>query len=113
MNNLITKALLFVIALSTSIMAVQLIPISRKAYLFNLCRDYNAWSNESDLLANDLVKGDKDKNKEKEFSDAIDKSNVYLTKIYKELGINPPLHGQEAPYTFCERIGFDWFVDLL
>ena len=111
MNNLITKALLFVIALSTSIMAVQLIPISRKAYLFNLCRDYNAWWNESNLLSDGYKSGDKEK--EKEFSDAIDKSNVYLTKIYKELGINPPLHGQEAPYTFCERIGFDWFVDLL
>ena len=111
MNNSVTKALLFVIALSTSIMAVQLIPISRKAYLFNLCRDYNAWSNESNQLANDVVKGDKDK--EKEFSDAVAKSNVYLKKIYKELDINPPLHGQEAPYTFCERIGFDWYVDLL
>ena len=109
MNNSITKALLFVIALSTSIMAVQLIPISRKAYLFNLCRDYNAWSNESNLLANDVVKGDK----EKEFSDAVAKSNVYLAKIYKELGINPPLHGQEAPYTFCQRIGFDWYIDEL
>ena len=47
MKNSITKALLFVIALSTSIMAVQLIPISRKAYLFNLCRDYNAsWNTQ-------------------------------------------------------------------
>ena len=107
-NNSITKALLFVIALSTSIMAVQLIPISRKAYLFNLCRDYNAWWNESRLLADGYESGDK----EKEFSDAVAKSNIYLKKIYKELGINPPLHGQEASYKFCERIGFDWFVDL-
>ena len=106
MNNSITKALLFVIALSTSIMAVQLIPISRKAYLFNLCRDYNAWWNEGRLLANK-------KGKEEELTKAVAKTNVYLKKIYKELGINPPLHGQEASYKFCERIGFDWFVDLL
>ena len=106
MNNSITKALLFVIALSTSIIAVQLIPISRKAYLFNLCRDYNASWNEGNLLANK-------KGKEEELSKAVAKTNVYLKKIYKELGINPPLHGQEASYKFCERIGFDWFVDLL
>ena len=61
MNNSITKALLFVIALSTSIMAVQLIPISRKAYLFNLCRDYNAWWNESYLLADAYKSGNKKK----------------------------------------------------
>ena len=60
MNNSITKALLFVIALSTSIMAVQLIPISRKAYLFNLCK-YNAWWNESYYLADAIENGDKDK----------------------------------------------------
>ena len=111
MNNSITKALLFVIALSTSIMAVQLIPISRKAYLFNLCRDYNVWWNESYLLADAYKSGNKEK--EEKFSKAVDKSNYYLQKIYKELGINSQLHGQEAPYTYCERIGFDWFVDLL
>ena len=81
MNNSITKALLFVIALSTSIMAVQLIPISRKAYLFNLCRDYNASWNECNLLANK-------KGKEEELTKAVAKTNVYLKKIYKELGIN-------------------------
>ena len=111
MNNSITKALLFVIALSTSIMAVQLIPISRKAYLFNLCRDYNAWWNESYLLADAYKSGNKEK--EEKFSKAVDKSNYYLQRIYKELGINPPLHGQEAPYAFCERIGFDWYVDVV
>ena len=112
MNNSITKALLFVTALSTSIMAVQLIPISRKAYLFNLCRDYNAWSNESRLLADWYKSGNKEK--EEEFSNAVAKSNYYMQKIYQELKINPPLHGQEASYKFCERIGFDWYVnDLL
>ena len=111
MNNSITKALLFVIALSTSIMAVQLIPISRKDYLFNLCRDYRAWDKESQLLSKWYQSGDKDK--EEEFNNAISKSNIYLSKIYKELGINPPLHGQEAVPRFCEKIGFDWFVDLL
>ena len=110
MNNSITKALLFVIALSTSIMAVQLIPISRKNYLFNLCRDYNAWWNESYYLADAIENGDKDK--EQKYSEAIKKSNYYLKKIYKELGITPVLHGQEASYAFCEKIGFDWFVDL-
>ena len=98
MNNPITKALLFVIALSTSIMTVQLIPISRKAYLFNLCRDYNAWWNESYLLADNYKSGNKEK--EKRYSKAFYKSNYYLQKIYKELGIDPVLHGQEAPYTF-------------
>ena len=111
MQNSITKTLLFVIALSTSIMAVQLIPISRKAYLFNLCRDYNAWWNESYLLADAYKSGNKEK--EEKYSKAVAKSNVYLTKIYKELGINPLLHGQEAPYTFCQRIGFDWYIDEL
>ena len=61
MQNSITKALLFIIALSTSIMAVQLIPISRKAHLFNLCRDYNAWWNESYLLADNYKSGNKKK----------------------------------------------------
>ena len=111
MNNSITKALLFVIALSTSIMAVQLIPISRKAYLFNLCRDWNAWWNESRLLAGDYKSGNKEK--EDRYSKAFQKSNYYLQKIYKELGIDPVLHGQEAPYTFCQGIGFDWYVDEL
>ena len=111
MNNSITKALLFVIALSTSIMSVQLIPISRKAYLFNLCRDYNAWWNESYLLADAYKSGNKEK--EEKYSKAIDKQNYYLQKIYKELGITPQLHGQEASYTFCQRIGFDWYIDEL
>ena len=112
MNNSITKALLFVIALSTSIMAVQLIPISRKAYLFNLCRDWNTWWNESRLLAGDFKS--RDKAKEEKFSKASEKSNFYRQKIYKELGITPVVHGQEEPYQFCERIGFDWYVsDLL
>ena len=106
MQNSITKALLFVIALSTSIMAVQLIPISRKAYLFNLCRDYNASWNEGNLLANK-------KGKEEELTKAVAKTNVYLKKIYKELGITPLLHGQEEPETSCERIGFDWNIDEL
>ena len=105
MNTSVTKALLFVIALSTSIMAVQLIPISRKAYLFNLCRDYNAWWNEGRLLANK-------KGKEEELTKAVAKTNVYLKKLIKELDITAPLHGQEAPYKYCERIGFDWFVEL-
>ena len=111
MNNSIIKSLLFVIALGTSIMAVELVPISRQAYLFNLCRDYNAWWNESRLLAEWYESGNSEK--EEEFSKSVAKSNYYLQKIYKELNINAPLHGEEAPYKFCERIGFDWFVDVV
>ncbi len=108
MQNSITKALLFVIALSTSIMAVQLIPISRKAYLFNLCRDWNALWNKMYLLADGYKSGNIEK--EEKFSKAFKKANYYRQKIYKELGITPDLHGQEEPYQFCERIGFDWYV---
>ena len=51
MNNSISKALLFVIALSTSIMAVQLIPISRKAKIYNLCMDAHALNKKAYLQA--------------------------------------------------------------
>ena len=97
MNNSITKALLFVIALSTSIMAVQLIPISRKAYLFNLCRDYNASWNEGNLLANK-------KGKEEELTKAVAKTNVYLKKIYKELGIILPYMGKKLLINFVRGL---------
>ena len=109
MQDSITKSLLFVIALSTAIMAVQLIPISRKAYLFNLCRDWNASWNESNLL---VYNYEKDKDKENEIIKTIDKENYYLLKIYKEFGIDSVLNSQEKPYAFCQRIGFDWYFDV-
>ena len=76
--------MLFIVALSTSVIAVQLIPISRKAHLFNLCRNWNSWWNESNLVASNYEKED-----EKRLRKAIDKENYYLQEIYKELGVNP------------------------
>ena len=58
MKSSINKALLFVIALSTSIIAVQLIPISRKAYLYNLCSDYVLSQEQSyGLISQDTGEG--------------------------------------------------------
>ena len=51
MNNSITKALLFVIALSTSVIAVQLIPISRKSKIYNLYIDAHALHKKANLQA--------------------------------------------------------------
>ena len=103
MSNSITKALLFVIALSTSIIAVQLIPISRKAYLYNLCRDYVVLQKRSyDLISRDT-------GEEKKLEKAINKLNRNLKKLRleleKELNLYPPLKSQEQPAAFCQRIG--------
>ncbi len=38
---------------------------------------------------------------------------IISKKFIKKLGITLVLHGQEAPYAFCERIGFDWYVDVI
>ena len=62
-KNSLTKALLFVIALSTSIMAVQLIPISRKAYLYNLCRDYVVYQEQSYSLSSGYKSGNEEEEK--------------------------------------------------
>ena len=110
MKNLSTFFLFF-IALSTTVIAVQLRPISRKAYLFNLCRDFNSAWNESSQLSSAYKSGNK--KEEEKYSKSFDKTNYYLSKIYKEFDITPALHGQEAPYTFCQRIGFDWYIDEL
>ena len=103
MSNSITKALLFVIALSTSIIAVQLIPISRKAYLYNLCRDYVLSQEQSYALIS------KDSGEEKNLEKAINKLNINIKKLKleleKELNLYPPLESQEQPAAFCQRIG--------
>jgi len=102
-SNSITKALLFVIALSTSIIAVQLIPISRKAYLYNLCRDYVLSQEQSYALIG------KDTGEEKNLEKAINKLNRNIKKLRfeleKELNLYPPLESQEQPAAFCQRIG--------
>ncbi|MBO8244037.1 hypothetical protein HA145_06060 [Prochlorococcus marinus XMU1411] len=103
MNSSIQKALLFVIALSTSIIAVQLIPISRKAYLYNLCRDYVLSQEQSYALIS------KDSGEEKNLEKAINKLNRNIKKLKleleKELNLYPPLESQEQPAAFCQRIG--------
>ena len=103
MSNSITKALLFVIALSTSIIAVQLIPISRKAYLYNLCRDYVLSQEQSYALIG------KDTGEEKNLEKAINKLNRNIKKLRfeleKELNLYPTLESQEQPAAFCQRIG--------
>ena len=91
------------IALSTSIIAVQLIPISRKAYLYNLCRDYVLSQEQSYALIS------KDSGEEKNLEKAINKLNRNIKKLKLELekGLNlyPPLESQEQPAAFCQRIG--------
>ena len=103
MSNSITKALLFVIALSTSIIAVQLIPISRKAYLYNLCRDYVLSQEQSYALIS------KYSGEEKNLEKNINKLNRNIKKLKleleKELNLYPPLESQEQPAAFCQRIG--------
>ena len=103
MSNSITKALLFVIALSTSIIAVQLIPISRKAYLYNLCRDYVLSQEQSYNLIN------RDPGEEKNLEKAIKKLNTNIKKLKleleKEFNLYPPLESQEQPAAFCQKIG--------
>ena len=91
------------IALSTSIIAVQLIPISRKAYLYNLCRDYVLSQEQSYALIS------KDLGEEKNLEKAINKLNRNIKKLRfeleKELNLYPPLESQEQPAAFFQRIG--------
>ena len=76
-----------------------------------MCRDWNPFWNESRLITANY----KSVNQEKEarLSKTSKKSNYYLQKIFKELGIDPVLIGQEEPYTFFQGIGFDWYIDEL
>ena len=103
MKSSINKALLFVIALSTSIVAVQLIPISRKAYLYNLCRDFVV----SQEQAYELIR--RDEGGEKNLEKVINKLNRNIKKLRleleKELDLYPALESQEQPAAFCQRIG--------
>ena len=110
MKDSITKALLFVIALSTSVMAVQLIPISKKANFFNLCREYRTWWRQGIINADGYKSNDNEK--ANKFKKAIKKQNYYQQKIYREMNIQPENIGNEEVYTMCERVGFDWYVDL-
>ena len=48
MNNSITKASLFVIALSTSIIAVELIPVNMRNKAKLLCAEYNSEARSKD-----------------------------------------------------------------
>ena len=106
MNSSIQKALLFVIALSTSIIAFQLIPISRKAYLYNLCRDYVLSQEQSYTLIN------LDTGEEKNLEKAIKKLNTNIKnlklELEKEFNLYPPLESQEQPAAFCQKIGIKW-----
>ena len=106
MNSSLQKALLFVIALSTSIIAVQLIPISRKAYLYNLCREYVLFQEQSYALIN------RDTVEEKNLEKFINKLNRNIKKLRfeleKELNLYPPLESQEQPAAFCQKIGIKW-----
>ena len=91
------------IALSTSIIAVQLIPISRKAYLYNLCRDYVLSQEQSYNLIN------RNTGEEKNLEKAIKKLNTNIKKLKleleKEFNLYPPLESQEQPAAFCQKIG--------
>ena len=109
MNNSITKALLFVIALSTSVMAVQLIPISKKANFFNLCREYRTWWGQGIINADGYKSNDNEK--ANKYKKANKKTTYYQQKIYREMNIKPENIGDEEDYRMCERVGFDWYVD--
>ena len=102
MKNSITKALLFVIALSTSIMAVQLIPISRKAKIYNLCMDAHALHKKAYLQARI---DDKVTNKLEKISDKINKLDP---KLEKEFGFTYKEHGVEAIPSMCLYLNSDW-----
>ena len=95
------------IALITSIMAVQLIPISRKAYLYNLCRDYVVSQEQSYSLSSGYKSGNEEE--EKKFAKAVERLNINMKKLMlkleKELNIYPSLNSQEQPGAFCQKIG--------
>ena len=102
MKNLSTKALLFVIALSTSIMAVQLILISRKAKIYNLCMDAHALHKKAYLQARIE---DKVTNKLEKITDKINKLDP---KLEKEFGFTYKEHGVEDIPSMCLNLNSDW-----
>ena len=107
MNSSIIKSLTFVIALATSVIAVQLIPISRKSYIDNLCREYFLYQELSYTLISDFKSGDK--KEEKDLEKALKELNINIEKLKleleKELNLYPPLISQEQPAAFCQKIG--------
>jgi len=56
-------------------MAVQLIPISKKANFFNLCREYRTWLRQS-IINEDGYKSN-DNEKANKYKKANKKSNYY------------------------------------
>ena len=95
------------IALSTSIIAIQLIPISRKAYLYNLCRGYLIYQEQSYSLSSGYKSGNE--KEEKKFAKAVERLNINMKKLKleleKEFNIYPSLKSQEQPAAFCQKIG--------
>ena len=102
MNNSIEKALLFVIALSTSVIAVQLIPISRKAKIYNLCMDAHALHKKAYLQAriDDKVT--------KKLEQITNKLNRLNPKLEKEFGFTYKEHGVEVIPDMCMYVDSDW-----
>ena len=102
MNNLITKALLIIIAISTSVIAVQLIPISRKAKIYNLCMDAQALHKKAYLQAriDDKVT--------KKLEQITNKLNRLNPKLEKEFGFTYKEHGVEVIPDMCIYIDSDW-----
>ena len=102
MNNSITKALLFVITLSTSVIAVQLIPISRKAKIYNLCMDAHALNKKAYLQVriDDKVT--------KKLEQITNKLNKLTPKLEKEFGFTYKEHGVEVIPDMCIYVDSDW-----
>ena len=102
MKSSINKVLLFVIALSTSIMAIQLVPISRKAKIYNLCMDAHALHKKAYLQAriDDKVT--------KKLEKITDKINKLDPKLEKEFGFTYKEHGVEDIPSMCLNLNSDW-----
>ena len=102
MKSSINKVLLFVIALSTSIIAIQLVPISRKAKIYNLCMDAHALHKKAYLQARI---DDKVTNKLKKITYKINKLDP---KLEKEFGFTYKEHGVESIPSMCLYLNSDW-----
>ena len=111
MNNSLQKALLFVIALGISIIAVELVPVSRKARLFNLCMEREAldrslisynWQLRNPQKAL-LSKGEKEYF-EKRRDQQIKKINVVLPKLAKEWELDYAPNSPEPMLAMCNYI---------
>tara|TARA_A100001035_G_scaffold87051_1_gene67572 strand:+ start:421 stop:741 length:321 start_codon:yes stop_codon:yes gene_type:complete len=102
MNSSVTKSLFFVIALSTSVIAVLLIPISRKAKIYNLCMDAHALHKKAYLQAriDDKVT--------KKLEQITNKLNKLTPKLEKEFGFTYKEHGVEVIPDMCIYVDSDW-----